>query len=140
MDLKNITGIGDKTIKYLNKLNIYTTQDLIEYYPYKYNYYNPTNINDTTNDITLTINGIIESIPKIVFVKRNLNYLSFRIITNNKLVNVTIFNRSFIKNNLSVGKPISLIGKYNREKNTFTASNILLNPILNPIIYIILVI
>ena len=86
------------------------------------------------DDITLTINGIIESIPKTVFIKRNLNYLTFRVITNNKLINVTIFNRSFIKNNLTVGKPICLIGKYNKEKNTFTANNILLNPILNPII------
>ena len=134
MDLNNITGIGEKTIKYLNKINIYTTRDLIEYYPYKYNYYNPTNINDTMDNITITLNAIVESIPKIVFMKRNFNYLTFRVVTHNKLINVTIFNRAFLKNNIQVGKSICLIGKYNKEKNTLTASNILLNPILTPLI------
>ena len=134
MDLKNIAGIGEKTIKYLNKINIFTTTDLIEYYPYKYNYYNPTNINDTMDNVTITINAIVESIPKIVYIKRNLNYLTFRVITNNKLINVTIFNRGYLKNNLRVGNNICLIGKYNKEKNTLTANNILFNPIINPII------
>ena len=35
MELQNIPGIGEKTINNLNKLNIFTTRDLIEYYPYK---------------------------------------------------------------------------------------------------------
>ena len=39
-----------------------------------------------------------------------------------------------MKNNLTVGKEISLIGKYDEEKNKFTASNILLKPILSSII------
>ena len=134
MDLENIPGIGEKTIKNLNKINIYTTRDLIEYYPYKYNYYNPSNINDTMDNLTITINAIVESIPKIVYIKRNFNYLTFRVITNNKLINVTIFNRGFLKNNIKVGNDICLIGKYNKEKNTLTANNILMNPIINPII------
>ena len=134
MELKNIPGIGEKTIDILNKINIFSTRDLIEYYPYKYNFYNPENINNATNNTTLTINGIIESTPKVLYLKRNFNILSFRVLTNNKLINVTIYNRAFMKKNLIVGKEIALIGKYEIEKNKFTASNILLKPILTSII------
>jgi len=134
MDLENIKGIGEKTIKYLNKLNINNVIDLIEYYPYKYNYYNPIDIENGEENSIITINAIVEQLPKLVFIKRNLNYVKFRVITNNKLINVTIFNRGFLKNNIQVGKEISLIGKYNREKNTFTANNILFKPIKEPII------
>ena len=134
MDLKNIPGIGEKTLLNINKLDIYSIKDLIEYYPYKYNFYNPTNINKAVDTVTITINGTIESIPRTVYIKRNLNYLSFRIISSNKLINVTIFNRAYLKSNLTVGKEICLIGKYNQEKNTFTASNILLIPITTSII------
>jgi len=134
MELKNIPGIGEKTINILNKINIFTTRDLIEYYPYKYNFYNPENINNAIKNTTLTINGIIESIPKVIYIKRNFNYLTFRVQTSNKLINVTIFNRAFMKNNLTVGKEICLIGKYDSEKNKFTASNILLKPVLSSII------
>ena len=86
MELQNIPGIGEKTINNLNKLNIFTTRDLIEYYPYKYNFYNPENINNATPNVTLTINGIVESIPKVIYIKRNFNYLTFRVITSNKLL------------------------------------------------------
>ena len=134
MELENIPKIGNKTLNDLHKLNIFTTNDLINFYPYRYNFYNPTNINTTQDNITITINGIIESTPKIVFIKRNLNYLTFRVISSNKLINVTIFNRAFMKNNLIVGKSICLTGKYNTEKNLFTASNILLKPIMSTII------
>ena len=134
MELKNIPKISNKTLNDLHKLNLFTTNDLINFYPYRYNFYNPTNINNTQDKITITINGIIESTPKIVFIKRNLNYLTFRVLSSNKLINVTIFNRAFMKNNLVVGKNICLTGKYNTEKNLFTASNILLKPIMSTII------
>ena len=134
MELENIPKIGNKTLNDLHKLNIFTTNDLINFYPYRYNFYNPTNINNNQDNITITINGIIESTPKIVFIKRNLNYLTFRVLSSNKLINVTIFNRAFMKNNLIVGKSICLTGKYNTEKNLFTASNILLKPIMSTII------
>ncbi len=134
MGLENIPKIGNKTLNDLHKLNIFTINDLINFYPYRYNFYNPTNINNTQDNITITINGIIESTPKIVFIKRNLNYLTFRVLSSNKLINVTIFNRAFMKNNLIVGKSICLTGKYNTEKNLFTASNILLKPIMSTII------
>lgn len=134
MELENIPKIGNKTLNDLHKLNIFTINDLINFYPYRYNFYNPTNINNAQNNITITINGIIESTPKIVFIKRNLNYLTFRVISSNKLINVTIFNRAFMKNNLIVGKSICLTGKYNTEKNLFTASNVLLKPIMSTII------
>ena len=81
MELENIPKIGNKTLNDLHKLNIFTTNDLINFYPYRYNFYNPTNINNTQDNITITINGIIESTPKIVFIKRNLNYLSFFIVS-----------------------------------------------------------
>ncbi len=134
MELNNIHGIGDATIKSLNKLNIYTITDLINYYPYRYNIYNPTNINEVKEDETITINGIVESIPKIVYVRRNLNILSFRFLTNNKLINVTIYNRAFLKRNITVGKSICIIGKYNVTKHTIVANNILFKPLLNTVI------
>ena len=134
MELKNIPKIGIKTIENLNKLNIYDSLDLVNYYPYKYIIYNPVDINTAIDNVTLTINGIVESNPKIIYIKKNFNYLSFRIISSNKLLNVIIFNRSFIKQYLIVGKKLSITGKYNKEKNTFTASNIMLNEITNTLI------
>ena len=130
--LENIKGIGPKTIKYLNDLNIYNINDLLTYYPYRYNVYNPSIIENAKENEEIVINGTIASFPKLSYIKKNLNILSFNLNTSNKLIKVTIFNRSFIKQEIVIGKTITVIGKYNPKTNTLTASDIKLVPILKP--------
>ena len=38
MELKLVKGIGPQLEKKLNNLNIFTVEDLLENYPYKYNF------------------------------------------------------------------------------------------------------
>lgn len=128
--LDEIKGIGPKTILSLNSLGIYTLDDLLNYFPYRYNVLKPVSLSKVTDDDQVLINGYIENPIKVFFIKKNLNKLSFKLNTGNELINVTIFNRAFIKPNLSVGKQISVLGKYNRKSNTFVANDIKLVPIL----------
>ncbi|MDD4706103.1 MAG: ATP-dependent DNA helicase RecG [Bacilli bacterium] len=128
--LEEIKGIGLKTISEFNKLNINTVEDLLTYYPFRYDYFKPININEIDDDKEVVINGYIQSISKVIYIKRNLNKLSFNLKTDNVIINVVIFNRAFLKNNLKINKLITLIGKYNKLKNTFTASDIKLTPII----------
>lgn len=128
--LEDIKGIGPKTLKLFQNLNIFTIQDLITYYPYKYKLYHPVTLDNYEENTEVLINGYIASDAKIYYIKRNLNKISFRLNTGTKLINVTIFNRPFIKQHLLLNKYISLIGKYNVKTNTFTASDIKLTPII----------
>ena len=128
--LEDIKGIGPKTLKLFQNLNIYTIQDLITFYPYKYKLYHPVTLDNYEENTEVLINGYIASDAKIYYIKRNLNKISFRLNTDTKLINVTIFNRPFIKQYLSLNKYISVIGKYNIKTNTFTASDIKLTPII----------
>ncbi len=129
MELNQIKGIGPKTIEYLHKLNIYTIDDLVHYYPYRYNVYNPVDILSLEEDNIGVVSGVIESEPKIAYIKRNFNRLSFRFLTGRICTNVVIYNRAFLARNIHIGSEITLIGKYNREKNLFTANDIKLYPL-----------
>lgn len=128
--LEDIKGIGPKTLKLFQNLNIFTIQDLITYYPYKYKLYHPVTLDNYEENTEVLINGYVASDAKIYYIKRNLNKISFRLNTGTKLINVTIFNRPFIKQHLLLNKYISVIGKYNIKTNTFTASDIKLTPII----------
>ena len=128
--LEDIKGIGPKTLKLFQNLNIFTIQDLITYYPYKYKLYHPVTLDNYEENTEVLINGYVASDAKIYYIKRNLNKISFRLNTCTKLINVTIFNRPFIKQHLLLNKYISVIGKYNVKTNTFTASDIKLTPII----------
>lgn len=124
--INNIKGVGPKTDELLSKLGIMDIEDLINYYPFRYQIYNETELIDNTNII---IEGIIESNPKTFFIKKNFNKTSFRVYYHDLLINVVIYNRAFIKNNLKVGNTITILGKYEKNKNIITANDIKLNSI-----------
>ena len=129
--LESINNIGPKTQKALNNLGIYTKEELLNYYPYKYNLYKIVPLANTNPNETIVVTGKVESLPKIHFIKKNLNRLTFSFNEGNKLINVSIFNRGFIKNKLTIGKEITIIGKYNSKTNNFTANDIKLTPMQN---------
>lgn len=132
MELEDLKGVGPKTLEALHKLEIYTIDDLINYYPYRYQILKPEKLTNT--DMVLTIVGKIENTPKVVYIKRNLNRLTFRFITNEKIINVTLFNRGFLKDQLALGQDLTLTGKYNAKTNSFVASDIRLKKIEDTLI------
>lgn len=131
MELSKIKGIGDKSVLQLNQLGIYSVEDLLEYYPYRYEFLKPSDVLEDSSE-TQVINVVVESEPKVSYIRRNFNSLRFRVRYQDLLIMVSIFNRAFLKPNLQVGKEITLIGKYDAKKNQFIANDIKLIAILEP--------
>lgn len=132
--LEDIKGIGPKSLLALKALNLYTKDDVINYFPYRYNVYTPVKLRECSEGDTCTITGYVESAAKVFFIRKNLNKLSFAFNTGSELVNVTIFNRAYLKPNIRIKSYISVIGKYNRKSNTFMAIDIKLTPITKTVI------
>ena len=132
--LEDIKGIGPKSLLALKALNLYTKDDVINYFPYRYNVYTPVKLRECSEGDTCTITGYVESVAKVFFIRKNLNKLSFAFNTGSELVNVTIFNRAYLKPNIRIKSYISVIGKYNRKSNIFMASDIKLTPITKTVI------
>lgn len=132
--LEDIKGIGPKSLLALKALNLYTKDDVINYFPYRYNVYTPVKLRECSEGDTCTITGYVESAAKVFFIRKNLNKLSFAFNTGSELVNVTIFNRAYLKPSIRIKSYISVIGKYNRKSNTFMASDIKLTPITKTVI------
>ena len=72
MDLEYIKGVGSKSLQYLNKMNLYTVSDLIEYYPYRYNVIKVVPLIEAGIDETVTIKGLVDTEPKISYIKKKL--------------------------------------------------------------------
>lgn len=129
MELSKVIGIGTKNISLLNSVGIYDVTDLLSYYPYRYQIYKINNINDVKSNESVIIEGIVDSVPIVRFFAAKKNILSFRLYTSNKLINVSIYNRAFMKRNITPGKTITILGKYDEKKNTLVANNIILSKI-----------
>ena len=136
--LESIKGIGPKTIKSLNKLGIYSIDDLVLFYPFRYDVLEKSDINALEQDDKIIIDGIIESVPTVFYFSKKKNRMTFRVNSDNRILNITIFNRSYLKNKLEVGTNIIVIGKYDKLHNSIIAQEIRFGilpgiPIIEPI-------
>jgi len=132
-ELKEVKGIGPKSLSLLNKININTVEDLVTHYPFRYDYLVRDNLNEVEDGGHIVIDGKIESVPILMRFKAGLNKMNFRLVTQSGVVGVSIFNRAFMKKDLEVGIGITVIGKYDKKKNIITASEIKLAPLSNKV-------
>lgn len=124
MELEKLDKIGPKTAKTLNNLGIYSSEDLIRNYPYRFLIFAKRDINNPKYYDEFVSDGIVESMPTLNFFKGKMNRLTFRCNVQNKIVKVVIFNRAFLKPNIIIGKEVTIIGKYDPKKETIVATNI----------------
>ncbi len=119
--LTNISGIGPKTIKNLQKLAINNIDELVNHFPFRYEVLQKTNLNEEKS----IVEGEIITSPTVYYFSYQKNILKFQAIIDGKKINVDIYNRAFLKMRLKKGVVITIIGKYNRYKNTLVASEII---------------
>ena len=122
--LQTIKGIGTKSEQLLNKLGIYDVNDLLNYYPTRYEILKRSDLKTVSEDEKVIIDGRVESVPIILRFNKGLNKMNFRLGIKDGIVGVSIFNRAFMKSHLSVGTSVIAIGKYDRVKNVITASDL----------------
>ena len=123
-DLNAIKGLGPKTIETLKNIGIESIKDLVEYYPYRHDLIVLDNIKECVDKQNVTIECIIDSVPLSRRFRANMTALTFRAMSNKKMIAVMIFNRAFLKTQLRPGTTITVIGKYDALKNTVIASDI----------------
>lgn len=124
IELETIDGIGPKTKELLNKIKIYDRSDLLNYYPYRYDIIKRSDISNLNDGDKIIIDGIIEGQPTVIFINKSLKKMIFRINNRTTILNVTIYNRNYLYQDLKSGKEVTIIGKYNKLKNAVIASDI----------------
>ena len=124
MELEKIKGIGQAKIKILNKLNITNQEELLMHYPFRYDVIKKTDIRNLQDEDKVIIDGIIETNPNVFYFTRKKDKTSFKLNTGDRLLNIVIFNRGFLKSKLLIGTTITVIGKYDKKNNNIVASEI----------------
>ena len=123
-ELETIEGIGPKTKELLNKIKIYTVEDLLNYYPYRYDIIKRSDLSNLSDGDKIIIDGIVEGQPTTISINKSLKKMIFRISTKTMILNITLYNRVHLYSDLKSGKEVTIIGKYNKLKNTVIVSDI----------------
>ena len=130
MKLEDIKGLGPKNLQLLNKLGINTIDDLINFYPFRYDVIERSNVSELNDGDKIIIDGIIESVPSIFYFGKRKDKMSFKLNTGDNIFRVDIYNRGFLKSKLKIGTNITVIGKLDKRHNLIVVSDISFGAIL----------
>jgi ATP-dependent DNA helicase RecG len=117
-----ITGIGEETAEALAEIKVYTIQDLLEYFPYRYEDYRIKDLADVKHDEKVTIEGKVHSEPSLIYYGRKRSRLTVRVLVDRYLINVVFFNQPYLKNSIEINTPITVTGKWDQHRQTITAN------------------
>lgn len=118
MRILEVKGIGEKTEKLFQKLGVYTTDDLIEFYPRNYDMYQaPIRVCELDNQSVAAFRCVIVTTPVI----RQVRKLSILILNvkdeDGENITVKWYNMPFLKNKFRIGQHYVFRGKV--SKNNF---------------------
>ena len=117
-DAKYIKGVGPNRIKALNKLGIYTLEDVITYYPRNHeNRGVKKNIVDLVNGEEALIE--VKCVSKMAEIKIRKNMTIYKLIVRDETATCTItwFNSFYLKNKFKIGETYKFFGKVKRSIN-----------------------
>ena len=124
MELKDISGIGEKTVLQLNSIGIFSLEDLVAYYPKKYFLFKRSNIKLIKDGDKVIFDGVVSSIPIYSSISNKLKKITFRLHNDGNIFNVVAFNQVYLCKCLKIGDMITVIGKYDKYRNSITVSEV----------------
>ncbi len=123
-----IKGIGPETAEALGELNIFTVEDLLEHYPFRYEDYRLRDLTEVAHEERLTVEGIVQSEPSLMYFGRKKSRLNVKLLVGNFLIQVIFFNQPYLKNKLAINEYIQVTGKWDMHRRTITASEMQVGP------------
>lgn len=120
-----LPGVGPKKTIALNKLGINTIEDLLTYYPFRYDNLAAKSLSEISEQEKVTIKGTVASEPTLIRFGRKKNRLNFRLIVENQVILVTFFNQPYLKEKVQLGNDIAIYGRYNIKRQSFTGMKII---------------
>ncbi len=121
MNLKNINGLGEKTIKHLNKKNINNIDDLVTFFPINYQSYTSTKLADKLN---VQLQGMIIKNISEYKPRKNLLISTYYIVSNGTEYKIIAWNQKHLRFTLNVGDYVLIHGKYDAQKNQIVQSSL----------------
>ncbi|WP_261132769.1 ATP-dependent DNA helicase RecG [Bacillus sp. Marseille-Q3570] len=119
-----VKGIGEARAEELADLKVYTVNDLLMYFPYRYEDFQVKDLTELKHDEKATIEGKVHSEPSLRYFGRKKSRLTVKVLVGKYLVTAVFFNRAFLKKQLSIGQPVTITGKWDQHRLTITAQHV----------------
>lgn len=120
-----LKGVGAKRVESLQELGIVTIEDLVTYYPFRYEDIQEKQLNEIQDQEKVVLKGLVINEPVVSYYGFKKNRLNFRLLKEHAVINVTFFNQAFLKNKIQTSEEVAVFGKWDAKRKALTGMKIL---------------
>lgn len=120
-----LAGVGAKRADSLASLGIQTIEDLLTYYPFRYEDIQERILNEILDQEKVTLKGLVVSPPVMSRFGYKKNRLQFRMMQDHAVFNVSFFNQPYLKDKVILSEEIAVYGKWDAKRKSLNGMKIL---------------
>ncbi|SER05426.1 ATP-dependent DNA helicase RecG [Gracilibacillus ureilyticus] len=114
--IQDVKGIGPKMYEKLAEMGITTLEDLLYYFPNRYDHYEQKPLHDLIHEEKVTIAGQVIQEPVVQYYNRKRSRLTVSIRVDGAVVKGVLFNRAYAKNHFTPGEVVTVSGKWDQHR------------------------
>jgi ATP-dependent DNA helicase RecG len=120
-----LPGVGPKRAQTLAELGIVTIENLLSYYPFRYEDIQEKNLLEINDQEKVTLKDVIVSAPVVSRFGYKKSRLQFRMMQDHAVFMVSFFNQPYLKDKVEVGEELAVYGKWDAKRKSLTGMKIL---------------
>lgn len=123
--LSVLSGIGPKSAEKYKKLGIETVEDLLLYFPFRYEDFKSKNVLDLEDGEKAVVSGIVATPANVQYYGYKRNRLRFTIKQGELVLAVSFFNQPYLADKIELGQTVAVFGKWDKAKGALTGMKLL---------------
>mgnify|MGYP000853622383 FL=1 len=123
--LSVLPGIGPKSAEKYKNLGIETVEDLLLYFPFRYEDFKSKNVLDLEDGEKAVVSGIVATPANVQYYGYKRNRLRFTIKQGELVLAVSFFNQPYLADKIELGQTVAVFGKWDKAKGALTGMKLL---------------
>ena len=123
--LSVLSGIGPKSAEKYKKLGIETVEDLLLYFPFRYEDFKSKNVLDLEDGEKAVVSGLVATPANVQYYGFKRNRLRFTIKQGELVLAVSFFNQPYLADKIELGQTVAVFGKWDKAKGALTGMKLL---------------
>ncbi|MFS9337469.1 ATP-dependent DNA helicase RecG [Streptococcus intermedius] len=120
-----LPGVGPKSAEKLSKLGIEHLQDLLLYFPFRYEDFKSKNVLELEDGEKAVVSGVVVTPANVQYYGYKRNRLRFTIKQGEVVLAVNFFNQPYLADKVALGSTVAIFGKWDKAKAGLTGMKIL---------------
>ncbi|QTH48769.1 ATP-dependent DNA helicase RecG [Streptococcus sp. zg-86] len=115
-----LPGVGEKSAAKLQQLGLVTVEDVLCYYPFRYDDFAARSVLELEEGEKALISGIVMTPPTVQYYGFKRNKLRFSLKQGEVVIAVSFFNQPYLADRIEVGQDLAVWGKWDKAKVAVT--------------------